>query len=127
MRDIVNVVARVLMAQIFVLAGLGKLQHYHAVQQYMHVHGVSKQLLPLVIVLELGGGLALVLGFLTRWMALALGAYCLLTAYLFHLHPGEQAQMINFMKNVTMTGGFLLLTMAGGGRLSVDRVLGWKL
>ncbi|HYW02970.1 MAG TPA: DoxX family protein [Gammaproteobacteria bacterium] len=127
MRDIVNVVARVLMAQIFVLAGLDKLQHYHAMQQYMDVHGLSGHLLPLVILLELGGGLALVVGFLTRWMALALGAFCLLTAYFFHLHPGDQAQMINFMKNITMAGGFLFVAMVGGGRLSMDRVLGWKL
>lgn len=120
MQDLVNLLGRVLMAVIFVLSGFQKLTHYSDTQHYLEHMGILGMLLPLVILLELGGGIALVLGAYTRVTAFLLAGFCLLTAVVVHYHPGDQAQMINFMKNLAMCGGFLILTAYGGGRISLD-------
>ena len=93
---------------------------YAATQGYMDAMGVPGALLPLVIVLEIGGGLALVAGLLTRWAALGLAAFSIASALLFHNNFGDQTQMIMFMKNVAMAGGLLLLYVHGAGAYSID-------
>jgi putative oxidoreductase len=113
-------IGRVLMAVIFIQAGINKIFGYSGAQAYMEAHGVPGMLLPLVILLEAGGGLALLLGFFTRWTALALAGFCLLAALLFHFKPDDQMQMISFMKNITIAGGFLVLAGAGPGALALD-------
>ena len=113
-------IGRVLMSVIFIQAGINKMFGYAGAQGYMEAAGVPGALLPLVILLEAGGGLALLLGFFTRWLALAFAGYCVLAALLFHLHPDDQMQMISFMKNITIAGGFLVLAGAGPGALALD-------
>ena len=104
----------------FIQAGISKMFGYAGAQEYMEAAGVPGALLPLVILLEAGGGLALLLGFFTRWLALAFAGFCVLAALLFHLHPDDQMQMISFMKNITIAGGFLVLAGAGPGALALD-------
>jgi putative oxidoreductase len=77
-------------------------------------------LLPLVILVELGGGLLVLVGLWTRYAAIALAGFCVLAALFFHYHPEDQMQMINFMKNLTIAGGFLVLAGAGPGALALD-------
>jgi putative oxidoreductase len=77
-----------------------------------------------VIALELGGGLAILAGGFTRWIALALAAFSLVSAALFHADFGDAGQAINFWKNVAMAGGFLMLAAHGAGAYSLDHVLG---
>jgi len=77
-----------------------------------------------VIAVEVGGSLALIAGFKTRWAALLLAGFSLASAALFHNNFADQMQMINFMKNVAMAGGFLLLFANGPGPLSLDRKFG---
>ena len=113
-------IGRVLMAVMFIQAGISKIFGYAGAQGYMEAAGVPGALLPLVILLEAGGGLALLLGFFTRWLALAFAGFCVLAALLFHLHPDDQMQMISFMKNITIAGGFLVLAGAGPGALALD-------
>lgn len=120
MNDYIVLVTRLLLAQIFILSGLTKLGSYAATQGYMESMGVPSLLLPLVIALEIGGGLSLVVGWLARWSALALAGFCIATAVLFHWNFADQMQAINFMKNLAMTGGLLLLYVHGAGRLSMD-------
>jgi putative oxidoreductase len=109
--------ARAMLAYLFVVEGYGKIVSYNAVADYMRQNGVVSTLLPLVIVTELGGGLLVLFGFKTRWAAVALGGFCLLTALLFHMAAEETVQ---FQKNVAMAGGFLALATAGPGPWSVD-------
>ncbi|MDN0073800.1 DoxX family protein [Crenobacter sp. SG2303] len=110
MDRLITIVSRILMAQIFVISGFGKLgAGYAATQGYMAHMGVPGFLLPLVILLELGGGLALAIGFQTRWIALLLAGFSILTALIFHTNLADHAQMINLMKNFAMAGGLLLL------------------
>ncbi|MDF3029865.1 MAG: DoxX family protein [Moraxellaceae bacterium] len=117
--------ARALMASIFLISGYEKIGNYEATQGYMQFMGVPGGLLPLVILLELGGGLALLAGFQTRLAALALAVFTLVAAFLFHRSP-EDMQRIMFLKNLAMTGGLLAFTVFGGGRLSVDGEGDWR-
>ena len=119
-------VGRVLIALIFVVAGYGKIGGYEATQGYMTAMGVPGGLLPLVIVLELGGGILLVLGLFTRYVALALAGFSILSAILFHGNIADQMQQIMFMKNLAIAGGFLFLVANGAGKISLDRRLGWS-
>ena len=124
MEKIMNVAGRVLLALIFVLAGVGKLgAGYAGTQGYMEAMGVPGMLLPLVILLEIGGGLALIIGWQTRWAAGALAAFTLVAAAIFHNNFADQIQMIMFLKNLAISGGLLLLVVYGAGGLSLDQHL----
>jgi putative oxidoreductase len=116
-----NLAARILMSQIFIISGFGKITGYAGTQAYMAKMGVPGALLPLVILTELGGGLALLFGFQARWVALALAGFTVLSALIFHLKPGDQMQMINFMKNLAMAGGLLLVVRHGAGAPAIDK------
>lgn len=118
-----NLVGRLLLAVLFLPAGIQKISGYAGTQGYMEAMGVPGALLPLVILLEIGGGLALITGFKVRWVALALGGFCALSAFIFHYQPEQQMQMIMFMKNIALAGGFLILASSGAGKFSLD---GWR-
>jgi putative oxidoreductase len=117
----VNLVGRILLAQIFLLAGLNKIAGYAGTQGYMESMGVPGSLLPLVILLEVGGGLALIIGWQTRLAAYALAAFTLVAAVIFHSNLADQMQMIMFMKNLAIAGGLIILAVHGAGGLSLDR------
>jgi putative oxidoreductase len=118
--NLTGLAGRILLAVMFLLSGLGKLGAYSATAAYMSSAGVPGALLPLVIITELGGGLAIVAGWKTRTVALLLAGFCLLTAITFHRNFADQNQMIHFLKNVSIAGGFLLLAANGPGPLSID-------
>jgi len=115
-----QVTGRALMSAIFILSGIGKIGAYAATQGYMESKGVPGVLLPAVILLELGGGLAVLLGWQTRISAFLLAGFCLLSALIFHTNFGDQMQSILFLKNMAMAGGFLFLVAGGAGAWSLD-------
>ncbi len=86
----------------------------------MRESGVPALLLPLVILTEAGGGLCVLLGLWTRYAAIALAGFTVLAGLLFHYQPGDMMQMISFMKNITIAGGFLVLAGAGPGAYALD-------
>ena len=114
------VVARAMFAYIFIVDGAGQIADYAGNAGYMQENGVDPRLLPLVIVTELGGGLLVLFGLKTRWAAIALCGFCLLTALFIHWRANE---MIEVQKNVAMAGGFLALAVFGPGPWSLD---GWR-
>ena len=120
-RDTAELVGRLLLATLFVVAGVGKLGAYDATAGYMAALGVPALLLPAVIALELGGGLALAFGFRTRLVAFLLGGFTLLAALIFHNNLADQIQQIMFLKNVAITGAFAMLVANGPGKLALDR------
>ena len=113
---------RIGLSLIFIISGWGKIAGYAATQQYMESAGLPGALLPLVIALELGGGLAILTGAFTRWIAVALAVFSLASAAVFHANFGDVAQATNFWKNAAMAGGFLMLAAHGAGRFSLDHL-----
>jgi putative oxidoreductase len=119
-QNLVDFTGRVLIAAIFLVSGLGKIAGYAGAQGYMAAMGVPGALLPLVIALEVGGSIAIILGYRTRFVAFLLAGFCMLSALIFHRALGDQMQFIMFMKNFAIAGGFLLLAARGPGEWSLD-------
>ena len=126
LENIALLAARILMPILFITAGWGKITGYAGTQQYMEATGVPGALLPLTILLELGGGLAILFGFLTRTTALFTAGFTLLTAFLFHSNFADGVNQLMFMKNLTIAGGYLVLAVSGPGAFSIDRLLNKK-
>src|SRR5690606_101128 len=126
MRNYPTLLGRMLLAPMFLISGIQKISGYAGTQQYMESVGLPGMLLPLVILLEIGGGLALILGWFTRWAAWALAAFTLLAGILFHWDPANQMQTIMFMKNICIVGGMLILAEHGAGAFSLDAKFGKK-
>ena len=116
-----ELVGRILLASLFLLSGVSKLGAYGATAAYMSSAGVPSALLPAVIAVELLGSLAVIVGWKTRIAAALLAGFSLLAAFLFHNNFADQIQMIMFLKNVAIAGGFLLLVANGAGAMSLDR------
>ena len=123
MPDLNNLAAlagRLLMSAIFLIAGTLKIVHYDFYSGYMDKMGVPHQLLPLVILTEIGGGLLLVLGWQMRWVAFLLGGFTLLSGLFFHNNFADPNQMNHFLKNIAIVGGFIILWSNGAGAWSLD-------
>lgn len=126
--DVAALVGRILLAVMFVLGGFGKIGGYDGTAAYMASGGLPMigVLLPLTILVELGGGLALVIGWKARWVALVLAAFTLLASLLFHnfwtmTGAAMMTNQLLFMKNIAVIGGMLMVFAFGPGRFSVDR------
>jgi putative oxidoreductase len=118
-----ELVGRILLCVLFLLSGLGKIGAYAGTAGYMSAFGVPAALLPVVIATEVLGALAIVVGWQTRAAAFLLAGFSLLSAVIFHTNFSDQIQMIMFIKDVSIAGGFLLLVAQGSGPLSIDRRL----
>jgi putative oxidoreductase len=123
MQNAALLAGRLLMAYIFLFAGTNKAMNIAPTQQFIEHIGLPGAFAYLVVLLELGGGAALVLGAYTRIAALLLAAFCLFTAFLVHFHPHDPGQMLHFMKNACMAGGLLVLFVEGAGRFSLGHKL----
>ena len=120
-RKISELTGRLLLAALFLISGLGKIGSYAATAGYMSSVGVPGAVLPLVIVTEVAGAIAIMVGWNTRIAAFLLAGFTLLAAFTFHTHFADQIQMIMFLKNLSIAGAFLLLVANGAGPLSLDR------
>lgn len=115
-----HLVGRILIALIFLVAGAGKLVDPAGAAGYMESAGVPTILLWPTIALELLGGIAIVIGSQTRVVAYLLALFCVATAVLFHTDFSNPMQQILFLKNLAITGGFLLLASSGATAISID-------
>jgi putative oxidoreductase len=114
---------RLLLALIFAHEGWSVIGNYSGAAAYMQKFGVPGSLLTAVIALELGGGLLIAAGVLTRVFAAALAVFCLLTAVLFHWQFTDRNQLLHFEKDLAIAGGLLVLTISGPGKWSVERYI----
>ncbi|WP_188310328.1 DoxX family protein [Arenimonas fontis] len=121
MNHLANLLGRIGLSLIFIISGWAKIGGYAGTQQYMEAMGVPGALLPLVILLEVGGGLAVLAGLFTRWVSLAFVLFSLATGFIFHASPDDQ---VNLMKNIAIAGGFLVLAGHGAGTYSLDALIG---
>jgi len=121
-------VGRILLAVIFIISGFGKIPGFEGTVGYIASKGLPVPQLVTVatILVELGGGILLAIGYKARWAALALGVFTLLAALIFHNFWAVEAaqqmdQQIHFLKNLAITGGMLMVFAFGPGRYSVDK------
>ncbi len=120
MNDMASLIGRVLLALLFIQAGIGKISGYEGAGGYMQTFGIPAALLPAVIALEVVGGAMVMLGFFSRFAALALALFTLAAAAIFHNMFADQSQSIMFMKNVAVAGGLLMVFAQGPGRFSIN-------
>ena len=113
---IAGVAGRGLLALLFILAGLAKALGPQPFLQHMAAFGIPAFLLPAVIVLEVGAGVALLLGWRLREAAAALGVFCLLTALVFHHDFGDKAERTLFFKDLALAGGLMAMAAAAEQR-----------
>jgi putative oxidoreductase len=119
-QNLADLLGRILIAAIFLLAGLNKIGGYAGTQGYMESMGVPGGLLPLVIAVEVLGAVAIIAGWHTRLFAFLLAGFSIVSALIFHRALGDPMQFILFMKNLAMAGGFLFLVARGPGDWSLD-------
>ncbi len=127
LQDTTVLVGRILLGLLFVLSGFSKIAGFDGTVGYIAAKNLPMPTIvaALTILIELGGGLALVVGLYTRQAALALAVFTLLTGFIFHNFwaaddASKMMQQINFMKNLSISGGMLILAAFGPGSLGLD-------
>ncbi|MHA7818031.1 MAG: DoxX family protein [Erythrobacter sp.] len=122
-QDTGALVARLLLAALFILAGIAKIGGAEGTIGYIASVGLPAPglLYYATLALEIGGGLLLAVGFKARYAAAALGLFSIATAVIFHNDFAQQAEMTAFLKNLAIAGGMFMVTVFGPGRLSLDR------
>jgi len=118
--NVATLAGRTMLSAIFIIAGSSKIGAYASTQAYMESVGVPGLLLPAVIGLEVFGGIAILIGFQTRIAAALLAGFTVLAAIIFHSDFSQQMQSILFMKNIAITGAFLMLLSQGPGQWAIN-------
>jgi len=113
--------ARAAMSAIFILSGISKIGAFEGTQGYLEAFGLPGFLLAPTIAFEILAGMALLIGFKTRYVALALAGFTVVTALVFHRDFADQIQQIMFLKNIAIAGGLLLLAKTGAPALSIEK------
>lgn len=121
--SVVVLLGRVFLAAIFIMAGFGKLSDIAGTAGYFASMNLPVPNITAVVVavVELLGGIAVLVGFKTRIAAWLLAIFCVASAFVAHMNWADMGQLINFQKNISMAGGFLVLAAFGPGALSIDR------
>ncbi|MDN2579495.1 DoxX family protein [Aquibium sp. ELW1220] len=120
--SVILLIGRILLSVMFIMSGLSKFGGIEGTAGYIGSVGLpaATALAWLAAIFETVAGIAILVGFQTKIAALLLAAFCVFAGYVFHFQPEDQMQMISFMKNLTIAGGFLALFVSGPGSLSVD-------
>ncbi|MCP5207545.1 MAG: DoxX family protein [Hahellaceae bacterium] len=122
MTDVAMFLGRVLLAALFLVSGAAKAMNFEGTQIYMDIMGMPGGILPLVLFLEIGGSLCLIAGVFMRTAAVFLAFFCLLTAIVFHSDFSQQLEISNFLKNMAIAGGLIVLSCVGPGKIALS---GW--
>tara|TARA_Y100001960_G_C13953774_1_gene484942 strand:- start:67 stop:438 length:372 start_codon:yes stop_codon:yes gene_type:complete len=119
--QIFDLVGRIFISLVFLLAGVGKIFNYEGTINYMESFSVSSYLLIPAIIIEILFPLLIIIGYKTRVSALILALFSLLLAVIFHSDFSDQMQLISFLKNFAIAGGFLIIFVRGAGKYSLDQ------
>ena len=121
--QIIELIGRIFISLVFLIAGFGKIFNYESTIDYMESFGISGYLLIPAIIVEILFPLLVVIGYKTKLSALILALFSLLLALVFHTDFSNQMQLMSFLKNLALSGGFLIIFINGGGKYSVDKRL----
>ena len=121
--NLLSLAARVLLSALFLMSGINKILNPADTQQYMASYGMPLTGLFLMgaIALELAGGLSVLLGYKARWGAIALIIFLIPATLIFHTNFADQMQPIQFMKNLAILGGLLMIVQNGSGDIAIKR------
>ena len=120
---IIEVFGRIFLSTIFLFEGINKIFNYESTIKYMESFNVPELLAIPTIILEILFPLLLIIGYQTKLSALVLAIFTLATALIFHTDFTNQMQLISFLKNFAIAGGFLILFINGAGKYSIDQRL----
>ena len=123
MTNILDLCARILISALFFTNGVFKIMNYDGTINWMEGYGVPGILLIPAIILEIFGPVLIILGYKIKITATILSVFCLATAFIFHNDFSNQMQLTSFLKNIALSGGFLLLVINGSKKFSLDKKL----
>ena len=121
--NVIEVLGRIFLSAIFLINGVGKIFSYEGTIQYMENFNVPRNLIIPAIIVEILFPILLIIGYQTKICALVLAIFTLTTALIFHTDFTNQMQLISFLKNFAIAGGFLILFINGSGKYSLDHKL----
>lgn len=120
----IPLVARIFLSVIFLRSGISKILDFSGTQQFMSANGIPLALTGLLlvgsIIFELAGGLSVLLGYKVRWGAIALIIFLIPATLIFHTNFAEEMQVIQFLKNLALMGGLLMVVYFGSGPVSLN-------
>ena len=120
---IVEILGRLLLSAIFLINGIGKIFNYEGTIQYMEDFDVPGYLIIPAITVEILFPILLIIGYYTKFSALVLSLFTLALAIIFHTDFSNQMQLMSFLKNIAIAGGFLIIFVYGPGKYSLDHKL----
>ena len=121
--QILELVGRIFISLIFLLAGVGKIFNYEGTIGYMESYGIPGYLLIPAIAIEILFPLLVIIGYKTKFSAMILSLFAILLAIIFHTDFSNQMQLMSFLKNFAIAGGFLIIFARGAGKYSIDQRL----
>ena len=121
--QILELVGRIFISLIFLLAGVRKIFNYEGTIGYMESYGIPGYLLISAIVIEILFPLLVIIGYKTKFSAMILSLFAILLAIIFHTDFSNQMQLMSFLKNFAIAGGFLIIFVRGAGKYSIDQRL----
>ena len=117
---IVEFIGRLLLSALFLIEGFGKISNQENVIMYMEDYGVPEILFVPATVLEILFPLLLIVGYKTKWAASVMALFTFTVAIIFHTDFSEGMQMIFFLKDLAIAGGFMIILVYGPGKISLD-------
>ena len=120
MRNIIDLLARILISALFLINGIFKITNYDGTLDWMEGYGMPGVLLIPAIILEILGPVLIIIGYKTKLAAGLLSLFCIATAVIFHNDFANQMQLTSFLKNIALAGGFLILFVNGAKGFSLD-------
>tara|TARA_Y100000590_G_scaffold467027_1_gene644377 strand:- start:270 stop:635 length:366 start_codon:yes stop_codon:yes gene_type:complete len=121
MNNILNLIGRILISSVFLISGINKINQYHGTIEWMESFGVPGILIMPAILLEIIGSLMIIVGYKTQIIAMLFSIFCISLAIIFHNDFSNQMELISFLKNLALAGGFLFLAVNGPGKISLDK------
>ena len=119
----IEVLGRIFLSAIFLINGIGKIFYYEGTIQYMENFNVPGSLVIPAIIVEILFPILLIIGYYTKFSALVLSLFTLALAVIFHTDFSNQMQLMSFLKNIAIAGGFLIIFVYGPGKYSIDHKL----
>ena len=117
---IIEFIGRVLLSALFLIEGLGKISMREDVVMYMEDYGVPGMLFVPATILEILFPLFLIVGYKTKWAASIMALFTFVVAIIFHTDFSEGMQMVFFLKDIAIAGGFMIIVAYGPGKISLD-------